>query len=536
MQVRVSVSRQTRAWLVLVLLGAGALEAQSFTVPPSSDVYRRIEAVSAFFPVRGLHLGQRPMSRRELARVLSALERSVEAAVHHSARRAWALTELQRLRAGLGTDDTTAASRVRTAMFGQVHASDARTERIEPNGLGLLDAVTNPFARRRLGWPTAPGVTATVAPTIAVSPLTSLGIVAQPRFSLVGNAGALRGDFEVHRAYVRAVLTNVAVQLGADELLWGQAPAGALFISGNASPAPGLVVGTDTAFTMPWLFRLAGPVRMMGVLADLGPSQDPPHARLAGWLVSIQPWSRFELGVSVLVQTGGNGGPRATFLERLVDLFPAIDALHPAAADLQISNKIAGGNLRIRFPELSGLDVYYELAIDDFDGRRLKSSFIDDMGHLLGARVAGGPVVWRAEYHKTSLRLYEHAQFRSGTTYRRHLIGSPLGPNARGAYLGAEWDLARNTRAMLTFGDERRDPSQFTVTVSADRDRGFRFIRVTDEPRLRGARASFALERTLPVGALRFAGGYHRAWRTGQPARHEWLGQVSVLTHAVPSF
>lgn len=536
MRVHVNVSRQIRAWLVLVLLGASALEAQSFTVPASSDAYRRLEAVSAFFPVRGLHLGQRPMSRRELTRVLSALERTVEASARRSSRRTWALIELQRLRAGLGVGDTASVPRVQTAAFGQVHASDARTERIEPNGLGLLDAITNPFARRRLGWPTSPGVTATVAPTIAVSSLSALGVLAQPRFSIEGNAGALRGDLDVHRAYVRAVLSNVAVQLGADELLWGQAPAGALFISGNASPFPGLVVGTDTAFTMPWLFRLAGPVRMTGVLADLGPSQDPPHARLAGWLVSIQPWSRFELGVSVLVQTGGNGGPPATFLERVVDLFPAIDALHPAAADLEISNKIAGGNLRLRLPELSGLDVYYELAIDDFDGRRLKSSFIDDMGHLLGARIAGGPVVWRTEYHKTSLRLYEHAQFRSGTTYRRRLIGSPLGPNARAAYLGVEWDLAGNTRAVLTVGDERRDPSQFTVTVSADRDRGFRFIRLTDEPRLRGLRASLALERTLPAGALRLAGGYHRAWRTGQPARHEWLGQVSLLTHALPSF
>src|SRR5213075_2244052 len=232
------------------------------------------------------------------------------------------------------------------------------------------------------------------------------------------------------RAYARVVSHNGALRAGLDEMRWGQSPAGAMFGSGNAAALPAITIGTDTPVTLPWLFRLAGPFRITGMLADLGAGQTPRHDKLAGWQASIEPWSRFELGVSVLAQTGGVGSPPASFLERFVDLFPVIDALAPQHADLQISNKLAGGNLRLRFPELSGLDLYYELQIDDFDARRLRSSLVEDAGHLLGLRlpllVGGRQLAWRAEWQRTSLRLYEHAQFISGVTYHTRLIGNPL--------------------------------------------------------------------------------------------------------------
>lgn len=520
----------------LLLVSAAPLIAQSVTVPASSAVYRRLEAVSALYPVRGLHLGQRPMSRRELSRVVRELTFAVDSASHNISRRDWARAQLGAVLGAIGAVSTPDRVRFLSAAEMESYGSDARSEGVQPNGLGEIDASTTPFAFGRRGWPTPAGGAVTLAPTVALGSGPRLGLAVQSRYTITGNAGRWGGDLGIHRAYARGVLANVALQLGADEMFWGQSPHGALFISGNAPPFPGIVLGTDTAFTLPWLFRLAGPVRAAGLLADLGPSQDPPHARLAGWLVSIQPWRRFELGVSVIVQTGGNGAPKATFFERVVDLFPVIDALAAPHADLQFSNKVAGGNLRLRFPELSGLDVYYELQIDDFDGRRLVSSLVEDAGHLLGARVLGGPVVWRAEWHRTSLRLYEHAQFRSGITYRQRLIGDPLGPNAKGGYLGAEWQLSSRTGLDLTLADERRDPSQYTVTVSGPQDRGFRFVRLTDDPDVRRARAVLSLEREIGRAALRVSGGYNRAWNTGQAGRHEWMCQLSLATQVLPTF
>lgn len=514
------------------------------TVPSSSSVYDRLESVSALFPARGIHLGQRSLSRRDLQRSVARLRAAIDSAPPGPAtRRQWARQELAAVAAALASErGLYRASRLTVggAWRAESFASDARSERITNNGLGELDAVTHPFAAGREGWSTGQGNVVTLAPTGVLGLGDGFAVAVEPRTSIGHFRDRARAeDAFVHRAYARGVFRNVALQVGADELRWGQSPLGALFISGNASPLPALMIGTDTPITLPWLFRIVGPVRMTALLADLGKSQDPPHAKLAGWQASLQPWSRFELGVAVLSQMGGSGGPKATFIERLVDLFPAIDALAPQHADLQISNKLAGGNLRLRVPELSGLDFYYELQIDDFDGRRLRSSLVEDAAHLLGARLPlllrDGQLTWRAEWHRTSLRLYEHSQFRSGVTYRGHLIGNPLGPHATGAYLSATWRRSPLSAVEIGLVDERRDPSLYTVP-SSTRDTAFRFIRLTNDPDHRRRRAIASIERTVGGAALRFTAGYNRAWRTGQAARGEWLALLAFRGQQLPTF
>lgn len=503
--------------------GEGQLAA---TVPASSDVYRRLEALTAIAPVH-VHLGQRPASVTALLGVLRRLEAALEALPAADTRREPALEETTRLRVSLAT-----AGGWRFGAAASLYGGNAVPARIDSNGLGTLSAVEHPFAADRRGIP---------APAGAMGELRAVAGILRPRFAIVaepmvsGLTSRGRGDAgaRIARGYVRGVMRNVALQVGIEEHLWGQSVQGPLFLSENASGFPAIVVSTDTAIVLPWLFRLAGPVRGTLLVADLGRAQSPPHARLAGWQVGIHPWSTFELGVSVLVHTGGNGGPPATFLERVVDLFPIIDALAPQHADLQISNKIAGGNLRARFPALAGLDVYYELAIDDFDGRRLVSSFVDDAGHLFGGRIAPGPVAWRAELHRTSLRLYEHAQFRSGLTYRDRLLGSPLGPNAKGAYLGAEWLSHAGLMADAYVASESRDPSQYSVTVSGERDRGFTFVRLTNDPAFRRLRGSVGVTGPWGSGSVRARIGYHRAWREGSAPRHEWGASFGFDTRAL---
>jgi hypothetical protein len=543
---------QIRLWSALVpLLFALPLRSQqAATVPAWSSAYERLESVSASFPARGVFLGERPLSRRELRRVLTRLAAAIDSAppTTGSERVDWARRELSAIAAALDSgrglhrsERLTLGASARTEVFG----SDALSERINSNGLGQIDAVSHPFGPRRDGWPTGQGTVANFATSGLLAAHAGLAIIVEPRFSV----GHFRDnvpaeDVFLQRAYVRGVSHNIALQFGVDERRSGQSSVGALFISGNASAPPALVVGTDTAIVLPWLFRLAGPVRITGLLADLGPAQDPPHARLAGWQVSIQPSSRFELGVSVLAQTGGGDCESrktcASFFERFVDLFPAIDALTPQHSDIQVSNKLAGGNLRLRFPELSGLDLYYELQIDDFDGRRLRSSLVEDAGHLLGARLPitmrHGQLSWRAELHRTSLRLYEHAQYRSGVTYRERIIGDPLGPNAKGAYLIGAWRPSPLNGIEIALADESRDPSLYTSTSSDPRDRTFRFVRLADEPRYRRRRATASIDRAVGAGALRFTVGYDRAWRTAAPGRNEWLGQLELRSHPLPTF
>ena len=537
--------KQLRWWCVTLPLAATPLFAQqSITVPASSAVYERLEAVSAWYPARGIFLGERPMSRRDLLRAIRILSAAVDRDSVPSARRDRALQELAAVSAALESRRGARQSGAAVALVAVkpvLASTDAVTDRITPNGLGLIDATTNPFEITAPRAFAGRGTAADVALTAAAGLGDHVAMVLEPRALAVDAPdGAAKTDVQLYRAYARATVHNVALRVGSDEMRWGQSPRGSLFLSGNARPLPALAIGTDTAIVLPWWFRFVGPVRGTVMLADLGRTQDPPHARLAGWQLSLAPWSRFELGVAVLAQTGGNGGPPATFFRRVVDLFPVIDAIAPQHADLQISNKLAGGNLRLRFPELSNLDVYYELQIDDFDARRLRSSFVDDAGHLLGARLPvvtrAGAFVWRGEWQRTSLRLYEHAQFRSGVTYRGRVIGNPLGPHATGGLLSAEWSPSPDRRLQLMVSDESRDPSQYFTTSNNARDEGFRFVRVSDDPRYRRRRVIGAWELPAKGSALTLGLGYNRAWRTGAPARNEWNAQLALRSHLLPTF
>lgn len=527
---------QIRRWYIgLLVIGGGAGAQSAATVPASSAAYSALESVSALLPTAGVLLGERSVSRRQFEVMLKRLRVAIDSAPPGN-RRHWALRELDALDSALtGTGRVSSGARVLAGWRGEVGTTNARAERFMSNGLGAIDATTSPFQAARWGggWPLAHGTTGTLASTTLLAIGDRFAVGVEPRLSRVIASESTTGtEMRLHRAYGRAVFRNVALRAGVDEMQWGQSPQSSLFLSGNASPFPSVSVATDTSMVLPWLFRLAGPTRAVAFLADLGASQNPPHAKLAGWQVSVQPWSRFELGVAVLAHSGGDGGPKATLLQRIVDLFPVIDAIAPQHADLQISNKLAGGNLRVRVPELSGLDVYYELQIDDFDARRLRSSLVEDAAHLLGARLpialAGGQLTLRSEWHNTSLRLYEHGEFRSGVTYRQAILGDPLGPNATGATVSASWQSSPGHLVALSIVEEARDPSQYFTTSNNARDEGFRFVRVTDEPDLRRRRAVLSVDRAFRVGALTFSAGVNRSWRSGFQDTTQWLAQISL--------
>jgi len=513
-------------------------------VPASSSLYDRIESVSAWYPMRGVFLGERPSSGRDVARVVRLLSQAVDRDSANPSRQEWARRELTSISVALNRERGVQRSGTTALRFGWTEASglsDAVSERITPNGLGSIDAASTPFdaARIRPAPVEGAGNFADVSLTTALTVHDWLAIVAEPRyFALDARPGGTLSDLRLYRGYARAVVRNLAVRVGADEQRWGQSPFAAMFISQNALPLAAITIGTDTPITFPWWFRFAGPVRIATMLAELGPSQVPSRARLAGWQVSIQPWSRFELGVAVLAQTGGNGGPPATFFKRVVDLFPIIDAIAPQHSDLQISNKLAGGNLRLRFP--AGVDLYYELQIDDFDARRLRSSFVDDAGHTLGARVpillGTSQLVVDAEYERTSLRLYEHAQFKSGVTFHHRLIGNPLGPNANAGVIRVSWQPDLSQQLTLQAADERRDPSLYMATSDNTRDQGFRFIRLSDDPRHRRRPLTAAYERAVRFGGVGGSLGWARVWRTNGPARNEWDAQITLRSHWLPSF
>lgn len=485
---------------------------------------RVADELLALVPVPGGIAGQRPYSVRELIRLARAAQATVTArqGQHAQASDARALVLAEQVLAALGAvDGTLPASRgVRVvplhALLLSTAATNAPLRRVPVNGqLGGLDAITLPPLDGRFGRPAVDGVATSLETVSALGVGGWLSVVAQPRLSWtaardgapVGPAGN-HVTVEPQRLYARAVLANIALQAGYDERVWGQAPLGpgmpgGTLLSANARPFRALSLGADTAFTLPWLFRYVGRVQAELLVADLGASnQIYAHSKLAVYKVTISPTPNIELAAGMMDEFGGHGAPPLSFRNRTADLFPFLTWLKKGA-DKQASNKIAPVDVRVRIPALRGATAYWELSLDDFDARRVKSMLWEDSGHLFGLSLPrlrdDGTLALDAFYQHTSLRLYEHGQFQSGITYREQILGSPLGPNGESLTGALAWRPTATRTVRLVLTGERRDPSPYTTTtVTGDTSGALKFVQLSQSPIEGRARAQVAFEQGLP--------------------------------------
>ena len=243
----------------------------------------------------------------------------------------------------------------------------------------------------------------------------------------------------------------------------------------------------------------AGRVRAELLVADLGATnQIFPHSKLTVYKVTISPTPNVELAAGMMDEFGGHGAPPLSFGGRVADLFPFLTWLKKGA-DKQESNKIAPVDVRVRIPALRGATAYWELSLDDFDARRVKSMLWEDSGHLFGLSLPrlrdDGTLSLDAFFQHTSLRLYEHGQFASGIQYHEQIIGSPLGPNGASLTGALAWQPASTRTIRLVLTGERRDPSPYlSTTVTGLPNGALKFVKLSQSPVEGRARAQVAVE------------------------------------------
>lgn len=218
-------------------------------------------------------------------------------------------------------------------------------------------------------------------------------------------------------------------------------------------------VANARPFRLPWLFRHLGPSKLSLFLADLGPNQHFPGSLLLGYKLSFLPFHSFEIGVSLVSEFGGEGSPPSSFWEKVVDPMPLLEDLVGAT---RFSNKIAGGDLRIRIPRARGLEISAEAMFDDWV---LTSMFWQDAAYIFGVTVPRltntATVGLSAELHHTGIRFYRHFQFLSGMAMDGFIIGNNLGPDGNAAYAWIDWDV--DDRNLLSFAGayERRSTDRY---------------------------------------------------------------------------
>jgi hypothetical protein len=205
----------------------------------------------------------------------------------------------------------------------------------------------------------------------------------------------------------------------------------------------------------------------------------------------VRPHPRFEIGTGLVEQVGGQGAPGGTLLQKAVDAIPIIDAviLHRR---MEFGNKFVGVDIRYTLPWVTGTQIYAEGVFDDFDLRRVKSTFTEDAGYVWGLSTSCfascGRVRLSTEYHVTGVRYYTHGVYQSGFTVDQQFIGDPLGPRARGAYAIADVDGHR-TSLGLDLGYEDRSGNMYGSQSTTGDDSDFRLIIIGRRPAERRWRA-----------------------------------------------
>lgn len=500
--------------VVLALLGCalagGTARAQATRlIEPSDPAYRDLDQLIDNGLVSQLSLRQRPISRAALARAVNEAAQRLRARRtqlvdgalpgHVPSQNPRRLEFLGELIASLRSrfdlpDSVTEGARLPTivapllAVSLDAIRSDAPTRAVPgTNGLGSIDARLNPLLANRQGRTPTAGTSGLLETFHSVeSEYVAFTVV--PQLSIASNEiGTTRTNIRVEELQSRLVVRNLALDVGREYVMWGQGRDGGLLNSNNSPPLDVVKLSSEQPFVLPWFFRHLGPARLALYYADLGADQNFPHAYAIAyrWNILPEPW--LELGVSVYTKSGGKGAPPATKTARLIDLLPFLDAsaynnVFGTRGNFEFSDHYAGFDGRLRVPHLAS-SVFWEVLLNDFDVRRLKSVLWEDAGHILGAELPpllqSGRLRASVEYHHTGIRYYEHQQFTSGQTVHHVLTGDPLGPNAQGGYVFFDWLASRQRRSVLQLALERRSNDQYAFVPEPH----FGFSRIAVQPK-----------------------------------------------------
>ena len=462
-------------------------------IDPSDAVYGDVERLVASGLVDRVIVGQRPYSRLQLAAIVMQAQQRLDSnavaesrgsdgppSPQHGAYSAFLRQLVLEIRARFAIE-MTGQSRVDRfsirPLVSPLHAvsmdvtqANSPTRSVPAdNGLGTIDAVVNPLLSNRQGRSLVSGTNALLA-SEHIFESTHLALVAHPEVQSFNGEGrnTLRGDLQ--EIELRALLGNLAVDVGREYVTWGQGVDVGMLGSNNSPPLNSVRLSNEQLLILPWIFRHLGPSRFSIFYSELGSEQNYPYPYFVGYKASFEPSSHFEVGGVVYSKSGGRGAPRGTFSGRIIDLLPFLDASDYAnkiglPGNFQFSDRYAGFDGRLRFPSLRSSELYAEVLLNDFDVRRLSSVLWQDAGHVFGLDVSrlsnDGRLAGRFEYHHTGDRYYEHTQFTSGQTSNRELIGDPLGPNAQGLYANLDWYRSVLQRFSLRLAAERMSNDQF---------------------------------------------------------------------------
>lgn len=538
----------------LTLAASCSLRAQSAAIVPATDfAYADIDRLSELGVLDSVVIGQRPYSRREIARIVRVARQRLERSGGQQGSRlsedasAYADELLRRLALRFELpSESEQADGPYVSLFDGAALSFTSTDAIRRGfvapGAKPLEATINPLASRRLGRPAVQGQTGALELSQLVAPASWLAIQARerveyrrPRDSAVKNT-----DGEVLLASARARYSNVALTVGRQEFAWGQTAGDGLFLASDAPALDQISLAGDHPFVLPSLLRLLGPTQATLILADLGPSVVRSGSKLLAYKISIQPAAAVELGATFMDHFSGAGARHSSFVNQLVDFLPFVDVFRKhnytdstRTVDVD-SDKLLGVDGRVRIDPLGGLMLTGELLIDDFDVHRipkLLTGYGSQTFALIVPQLGSPSLSLKLSAKHMGIITYTHAQLTDGITTRGRLLGDELGPDAKAYSARMRWAPApvmqfelAGTSAIYsnaTYATFYSDPAQTRYVVQ-------KLSHGADElrDRLVGGlivQSADGIALTMRAGAERTRNSF-----VGEGRRHDYVAEIAL--------
>ena len=442
------------AALILAIAARSGTAQATVTVPPSDPVYRVLDDLAAAGRIKTMIVGQRPYTRREIARLLA------EAGEH-------------RLEARYADS----SSRAIESITADVMALDSPTRGLPNDSSGSTGASINPFLDYREGrrYDTH-GATGAIESYHRAALGSHIGLAFRPRVSTVASQRLF-----VQQASAHLQADNVTVDVGRDYNFFGQGRFAGVAGSMNAQGLDMVRLSSESPWMPPSFLRRIGPIKGTVYVADLGGDDAYyPHSKILGYELSFLPRPRLELGLHALEKFGGRGTPPVSILTHILDATMVYYPLfHPSNDSSRFAERLVGGDFRVRVPGAAGLELYGDGALRDFDVRRLKSILVDETGGLLGFRMACirecGRLRLQGEWHYTGIRFYSSGRFLTGLTNHGRYLGDALGLRGRAAYLSLDGTQSPGTTWSIEGAWESRNGSLYKA-VSGVNDVNFHFV------------------------------------------------------------
>lgn len=332
-----------------------------------------------------------------------------------------------------------------------------------------IDAIVNPLIAYRAGRPFVDGQNFQfeMAQQLFFEPYFS--IAGQPQFFLQRRdaSGSNRLDANFDHFYLRSEFKNIGIQAGRDQVIWGPHLYKGNVFSANARGLDMLKVSNVHPFHLPWVLKYLGYMDASFFFAVLGADRDFPHPYITAFKLSFLPHHNFQFGFTAATLSGGEGSPNSSLGSRVLDPFVGY-ILNVAGGDSPIddfaSDRLGGFDFKYRMPFLRGAEIYYEVTFEDLNTRMKYYMETFNRGGLYFPRLSNdGRHALRLEYNFAGWFQYRHAQFTSGWTHHRKLLGDELGPDSQAFHVEYAYRPTRFWENHLNVSWEARDSDIYNM-------------------------------------------------------------------------